>query len=80
MDENTIIKITWLAFKESDIFQGEKTIKEEVKSNLDILYEYNDIETETELYYWYDKVEKDFSKVLDFLCSMLELDYEYIVA
>ena len=78
MNEDTIIEVTWLVSKETDRFYGKKQIKEDVIANLEILYEYDDIKSEEELQYWFNQIDIDFDKVMNFVCDMLELDYTYV--
>lgn len=78
MNENTIIKVTNLIFKEHDILKGKKAIEEDLKANLEILYEYDDIKTEKELNELIGMIPNRFDFVMDYVCNLMELDYEYI--
>ena len=78
MTDSTTIKVTWLVSKESDILKGKQAILEDLKANLEILFEYEDI-TKKEFEYWLSMIETDFDKAMDLTCDMLELDYEYLV-
>lgn len=78
MNENTIIKVTNLIFKEHDILKGKKAIEEDLKANLEILYEYDDIKTEKKLNELIDMIPNRFDFVMDYVCDLMELDYKYI--
>ncbi len=78
MTENTKIKITYLISKDNYILKGEKQIIDDLRENLDTLYEYDDIKTERELNKFKNMISTNFDYVMNYVCDLMELDYVYL--
>lgn len=78
MTENTKIKITYLISKDNYILKGEKQIIDDLRENLDTLYEYDDIKTERELNKFKNMISTNFDYVMNYVCDLMELDYAYL--
>ena len=77
MNENTVIKITYLISKDSYILKSKSKIHEDLIDNLETLYMYEDI-TEHELNNLIKLVPSNFDYVMNYVCDLMELDYEYL--
>lgn len=77
MDKNTIMKITYLISRDSYILKGVEQIKEDLIDNLETLYMYSDI-TEEELNSLIGMIPNSFDYVMNYVCDLMELDYEYL--
>lgn len=77
MDKNTIMKITYLISRDNYILKGVEQIKEDLIDNLETLYMYSDI-TEEELNSLIGMIPNSFDYVMNYVCDLMELDYEYL--
>lgn len=78
MNENTVIKITYLISKDSYILKGKSEIYEDLIDNLETLYMYEDIQTEEELNSLIAMIPNNFDYVMNYVCDLMELDYKYL--
>ena len=78
MNENTIIKVTYLISKDSYILKGKSQIQEDLIDNLETLYMYDDIQTEKELNDLIKSIPNNFDYVMNYVCDLMELDYKYL--
>ena len=78
MNENTIIKVTYLISKDSYTLKGKSQIQEDLIVNLETLYMYEDIQTEEELNDLIKLIPNNFDYVMNYVCDLMELDYKYL--
>ena len=77
MNENTIIKITYLISGDSYTIKGGNNIINNAIDDLETLYFYKDL-SKLEYLKLKNRLYNNFDEVMNKICDLMELDYKYL--